>query len=126
VDERIEVASEAERVDAAPGVVSHVRRVRNTTRVEKSLARVLRGGAVASGAFFAASLALEMLPATRGQEQAIDALRKGGASLLLGTPVVRLVLSGVTLGARGEWRYAACAAAVLALLGVAVGVRLAG
>lgn len=95
-------------------------------RVEKSLARVLRGGALASFTLFAASLGLELLPSGHAVEVAIDALRKAAVSLLLGTPVVRLGLSGLMLGARGEWRYAAYAAAVLALLGLAVGVHYAG
>jgi hypothetical protein len=123
---RAEAVAEGGVQVVAGGVISRLRRVRNSTRVEKSLARVLHGGAAASGALFAASLALEVLPTSHGQEVAVDALRKAGASLLLGTPVVRLVVSGLTLGLRGEWRYAGYAAAVIALLGVAVGARLAG
>lgn len=126
MDERVEAAVGGRVEAVSGGVISRLRRVRNSTRVEKSLARVLHGGAAASGALFAASLALEVLPASHGQEVAVDALRKAGASLLLGTPVVRLVVSGLTLGIRGEWRYAAYAGAVIALLGVAVGARLSG
>ena len=52
---------------------------------------------------------------------AIDTLRKGAASLLLVTPVARLVVAGAMLGLRGEWRYTLYAAGVLGLLAIAVG-----
>jgi hypothetical protein len=57
---------------------------------------------------------------------AIDTLRKGAASLLLVTPVARLVMTGTLLGLRGEWRYTLCAAGVLGLLAIAVGAGLRG
>lgn len=101
-------------------------RPKGMARVERSIARVLRGGALASGALFLASLALEGVPETGSSALAIDVLRKAAASLLLGTPVLRLVVSGVALGLRGEWRYAAYAAAVLGMLGLAVGAHFAG
>ncbi|EPX64532.1 hypothetical protein D187_003268 [Cystobacter fuscus DSM 2262] len=88
---------------------------------ERWISRLLRGGAACSGALFLTSLALESLPDSEPVHVAIDVLRKGAASALLVTPVVRLVVAGTTLGIRGEWRYAAYAAGVLGLLAVAVG-----
>ena len=88
---------------------------------EQWISRLLRGGAMCSGALFLGSLALEALPDTESVHVAIDLLRKGAASALLVTPVVRLVVAGTSLGLRGEWRYACYAAGVLGLLAVAVG-----
>ncbi|OJH38373.1 hypothetical protein [Cystobacter ferrugineus] len=88
---------------------------------ERWISRLLRGGATCSGALFLTSLALESLPDSETVHVAIDVLRKGAASALLVTPVVRLVVAGTTLGIRGEWRYAVYAAGVLGLLAVAVG-----
>ncbi|MFL5357889.1 hypothetical protein [Archangium sp.] len=88
---------------------------------ERWISKLLRGGAVCSGGLFLASLALEALPASEGVHVAIDVLRKGAASALLVTPVVRLVVAGTTLGIRGEWKYALYAAGVLGLLALAVG-----
>jgi hypothetical protein len=88
---------------------------------ERWIARVLRTGAVMSGGLFLASLALELLPQSQGSSVAIDSLRKAGASLLLVTPVARLVVAGAALGLKGEWRYTLYAAGVLGLLAVAVG-----
>jgi hypothetical protein len=90
-------------------------------RVERWIARVLRGGALLSGGLFAASLAAEALPASVTTHVGVDVLRKGAASVLLVTPVARVVMAGAALGARGEWRYVACASGVLALLALAVG-----
>lgn len=88
---------------------------------ERWISKLLRGGAMCSGGLFLASLALEALPASEGVQVAIDVLRKGAASALLVTPVVRLVVAGTTLGIRGEWKYALYAAGVLGLLAIAVG-----
>jgi hypothetical protein len=88
---------------------------------EQWIARLLRGGALCSGALFLSSLALETLPTSQTLHVLIDVLRQAAASALLVTPVVRLVVAGTTLGLRGEWRYALYAAGVLALLAVAVG-----
>ena len=74
-----------------------------------------------SGGMFLASLALEVLPQSQTVQVAIDTLRKGAASLLLVTPVARLVVAGTMLGLRGEWRYTLYAAGVLGLLALAVG-----
>jgi hypothetical protein len=77
-----------------------------------------------SGGLFLSSLALEALPPTETVHVSMDVLRKGAASALLVTPVVRLVVAGTTLGIRGEWKYALYAAGVLGLLAVAVGAGL--
>jgi hypothetical protein len=88
---------------------------------ERWIARVLRTGAVVSGGLFLGSLALELLPQSTTTSVAIDSMRKAGASLLLVTPVARLVVAGTALGLKGEWRYTLYAAGVLGLLAVAVG-----
>jgi hypothetical protein len=92
---------------------------------ERAVGRVLRGGALLSGALFLASLGLELLPATPRVGIAIDTLQKAGASLLLVTPVVRLFVAGAVMGMRGEWKYALCAVYVLGLLALAVGAHVA-
>jgi hypothetical protein len=96
------------------------RRVRSVAG-DRWIARVLRGGALASGGMLVLSLGLEALPQSENTHVAIDLLRKGAASLLLVTPVARLAMAGTLLGLKGEWRYAAIAAGVLGLLGIAVG-----
>jgi hypothetical protein len=90
-----------------------------------AIGRVLRSGAMLSGGCFVLSLALEALPATERISIAIDHLQKIGVSLLLVTPVVRLVVAGLALSLRGEWKYALYAGGVLALLSLAVGAGLA-
>ncbi|MCP3104422.1 hypothetical protein LZ198_36720 [Myxococcus sp. K15C18031901] len=92
-----------------------------TVAGERWIARVLRVGAVLSGAMFVLSLGLEALPGTEETHVAIDQLRKAAASLLLVTPVARLGVAGTLLGLRGEWRYLAISAGVLGLLALAVG-----
>jgi hypothetical protein len=89
------------------------------------IAWLLRSGALMSGSLFAASLVLELLPQNYSASVAMDGLRKAGASVLLATPVVRLVVAGGLLGVRGEWRYAVFAGGILALLAAAVGAGLA-
>jgi hypothetical protein len=96
-------------------------RVGRAVAGERWIARVLRGGAVISGGMFLVSLGLEALPRSETVHVAIDTLRKGAASLLLVTPVARLVMAGAMLGLRGEWRYTLYAAGVLGLLALAVG-----
>lgn len=86
---------------------------------ERWVARLLRAGALASGALFLASLGLELLPATELLQAASAGLRRAAALVLLATPLLRLVAAGIVLGLRGEWRYAVYAAAVLALLALA-------
>jgi hypothetical protein len=93
---------------------------------ERWIARILRGGALISGTMFLASLGLEVLPQSQEVQVVIDTLRKGAASLLLVTPVARLVMAGTLLGLHGEWRYTLYAAGVLGLLALAVGAGLPG
>ena len=107
-----------------PGVESTPAHVARAEAGERWISRLLRGGAMCSGGLFLASLALESLPQSEAVHVAIDVLRKGAASALLVTPVVRLVVAGTTLGIRGEWKYALYAAGVLGLLAIAVGAGL--
>jgi hypothetical protein len=103
-----------------PSAGASARHVARAEAGERWISRLLRGGAMCSGGLFLASLALEALPPSEGLKGAIDLMRRGAASALLVTPVVRLVVAGTTLGIRGEWRYAVCAAGVLGLLALAV------
>jgi hypothetical protein len=96
-------------------------RVGRAVAGERWIARALRGGAILSGGMFLASLPLELLPKSEAVDVSIDLLRKGAASALLVTPVVRLVVAGTMLGLRGEYRYSLYAAGVLGLLALAVG-----
>ncbi|MCY1079978.1 hypothetical protein [Archangium lansingense] len=107
-----------------PGRASTSAQVARAEAGEQWISRLLRGGAMCSGGLFLASLALESLPQSETVHVAIDVLRKGAASALLVTPVVRLVVAGTTLGIRGEWKYALYAAGVLGLLALAVGAGL--
>lgn len=113
------VVAEPEVPEAAPARAPA--RVGRSVAGERWIARILRGGAVISGGMFLASLGLEVLPQSQTVQVAIDTLRKGAASLLLVTPVARLVVAGAMLGLRGEWRYTLFAAGVLGLLALAVG-----
>lgn len=101
-------------------------RVGRAAAGERWIARILRGGALISGGLFLASLAMESLPRSLEAHVTIDTLRKGAASMLLVTPVARLVVAGAMLGLRGEWRYTLYAAGVLGLLALAVGAGLQG
>lgn len=107
---------------APPAPVAAPRKYVRAVPGERWIARVLRGGALFSGGLFLASLGVELLPQSESQSVAVDALRKGAASLLLVTPIVRLAVAGTVLGLRGEWRYTFYAGCVLVLLSLAVGV----
>ncbi|MGZ3460230.1 MAG: hypothetical protein ACXU86_17210 [Archangium sp.] len=112
-----------EALSGAPGASeagSTPEHVQRAEAGERWISRLLRGGAMCSGGLFLVSLALEALPDSESVHVAIDVLRKGAASALLVTPVVRLVVAGTTLGIRGEWKYALYAAGVLGLLALAV------
>lgn len=87
---------------------------------EHTIARVLRMGALLAGLMFVASLIAESFPASAMQAYTVDLLRKGGMTLLIVTPVGRLIAAGVALGIKGEWRYAAFSACILLLLAVAI------
>jgi hypothetical protein len=113
-----------ERVEAPAPVEASAAQPLSRARVfdgEIVIARLLRTGAVLSGMCFGGSLLLELLPLSTSQAYAIDALRRGGISLLMLTPLVRLVAAGILLGMRGEWRFALYAASVLLLLALAIG-----
>jgi uncharacterized membrane protein len=86
---------------------------------ERAIALVLRTGALLAGLCFLASILLEALPAPLAQDA--ELLRAAGATLLVVTPVARLVVAGVALGIRGEYRYSTYAAVILALLMAAAG-----
>ena len=92
---------------------------------ERTVAMVLRAGAVLGGASFLLSLPLELLPPNQYVHTAIDLLRKAGASFLIVTPVARLGVAGTLLGLKGEWRYLLYAAVSVGLLLAAVGAGLA-
>ncbi len=115
------VAAQTQAPEAEAAPVRAPARVGRSVAGERWIARILRGGAVISGGMFLASLGLEALPQSQTVQVAIDTLRKGAASLLLVTPVARLVVAGTMLGLRGEWRYTLYAAGVLGLLALAVG-----
>jgi hypothetical protein len=91
---------------------------------ERAIAAVLRAGAILAGLCFGASIVLERLSGVTGLARDAELLRATGASLLLVTPVVRLLVAGVALGLRGEHRYSVYAAVVLLLMVAAVGLGL--
>lgn len=88
---------------------------------ERATARVLRAGAFLAGLCFATSIVLEWLPAAAALAHDAELLRAAGATLLVVTPVARLVVAGVSLGRRGEYRYSTLAAIILALMFAAAG-----
>lgn len=88
---------------------------------ERIVGRVLRMGAIGSGALFASSLVVDLFSSAETSAVAADILRKAAGSVLLVTPVARLVIGGGLLGLRGEWRYALYAGGILFLLAVALG-----
>jgi uncharacterized membrane protein len=93
---------------------------------ERVIGQVLRVGAVCSGAMFVGSLALEPWSVSAGVGEWIEGLRRGGVALLVGTPVARLAVAGVSFGRKREWRYTAYAGSILVVLAVAVGLGLRG
>jgi hypothetical protein len=111
---------------APPARVQERARVGRAAAGERWIARILRGGALISGGMFLASLGMESLPRSFEAHVTIDTLRKGAASMLLVTPVARLVVAGAMLGLRGEWRYTLYAAGVLGLLALAVSAGMQG
>lgn len=88
---------------------------------ERIIGRLLRVGAVASGGLFLSSLVLEAAQPTWATPELLNGLRAAAASVLVGTPAVRLVVSGAWLASNREWRYAAAAFAVLVLMGLGMG-----
>jgi len=120
------VLPESVRAPAPRSLTVERPRVGRAAAGERWIARILRGGAVISGGMFLASLGMESLPSSLTAHVTIDTLRKGAASMLLVTPVARLVVAGAMLGLRGEWRYTLCAAGVLGLMAIAVSAGLQG
>jgi hypothetical protein len=110
----------------APPLARERARIGRAAAGERWIARILRGGALISGGMFLASLGMESLPSSLAAHVTIDTLRKGAASMLLVTPVARLVVAGAMLGLRGEWRYTLYAAGVLGLMALAVSAGLQG
>lgn len=88
---------------------------------ERLVGRLLRMGAIGSGTLFASSLLLGLFEPDQTSAVAADILRKAAGSILLVTPVVRLIVGGTILGLKGEWRYALYAGAILFLLAIALG-----
>ena len=91
---------------------------------DRLISTILRVGGIAGGACFALSIALRLVPLGHRLDVPVDLLQKAGASLLIVTPVARLGLAGALLGFKGEWRYLAYTAAIVALLLVALGAGL--
>ncbi len=120
MDRRVEVT--AARELAARSALPGVREVAG----ERVVAQVLRGGALASGTLFFASLLFEALPPGRSTAALVSATRKAALAALVVTPLLRLVAAGLLLGLRGEQRYAvyAAATAVVVALGLFAGVGL--
>ncbi|MFL5321586.1 MAG: DUF1634 domain-containing protein [Myxococcaceae bacterium] len=88
---------------------------------ERLIGRLLRTGAILSGAMFLSSLGLELLPDSPKAIVAADMLRKSGLAVLVVTPIARLATGATLLAFKGEWKYALYGAGVLGLLALAVG-----
>lgn len=88
---------------------------------ERTIGRVLRTGALCSGALFLLSVVLEALPQASAWERELFLLRAAAASLLVVAPVVRLIVAGSVLAYHREWRYAGAAVGILVMLAIAVG-----
>lgn len=88
---------------------------------ERIIGRVLRAGALGSGALFLLSVVLSSLPQASAWERELFLLRAAAASLLVVAPVVRLIVAGSVLALHREWRYAGAAVGILVMLAIAVG-----
>jgi uncharacterized membrane protein len=80
------------------------------TRLERSIAIVLRGGVVISSVCLAVGLALALLDPGGGVSQA---LLQTGILVLLLTPAARVVISTVEYTVAREWTFAVLTAIVL-------------
>ena len=88
------------------------------TRLERSIALVLRAGVVASSACLALGLTLSIAGAS---PRVTGVLLQTGILVLLCTPVARVVISTIEYVTSREWPFAALTAIVLLeLLGSAV------
>jgi len=92
---------------------------------DKIIARVLRTGATTAGICFVVSIVANLLPASEAQGWVVDFFRRSGITLLIVTPVMRLIAAGVMLGLKGEYRYTVYAATILLLLSFAMAAGLA-
>ena len=79
------------------------------TRLERSIALVLRGGVIVSSACLALGLVLSLA----GESRAAEALLQIGIVVLLCTPIARVVISTVEYTVARDWRFATLTAIVL-------------
>jgi uncharacterized membrane protein len=80
------------------------------TRLERSIALVLRGGVLVSSSCLAAGLVLTLTGIAGG---AADGFLRIGILVLLATPVARVLISTIEYAAARDWRFAALTAIVL-------------
>ena len=80
------------------------------TRLERSVALVLRAGVMLSSACLAIGLGLSFVPAAHA---VAAALLQIGIVVLLCTPVARVVISTIEYVVEREWRFAALTTIVL-------------
>ena len=80
------------------------------TRLEKSIAFVLRAGVLASSLCLAAGVVLTLADTALG---VADALLRIGILILLCTPVMRVVVSTIEYTLERDWQFAALTAIVL-------------
>jgi uncharacterized membrane protein len=80
------------------------------TRLERSVAFVLRAGVLASSACLAVGIALSLSGLGGG---AADALLNIGIVVLLCTPIARVVISTIEYSVARDWQFAALTALVL-------------
>jgi uncharacterized membrane protein len=126
VADPLNVTSHPERSAEAPAAIEMVAALPRARAVygDRAIAHVLRIGAVTAGVCFVLSIAAGYLPDTAERGWAVDFFRRSGITLLIVTPVLRLVAAGVLLGMKGEWRYTVFAACILLLLSAAMGAGL--
>jgi uncharacterized membrane protein len=80
------------------------------TRLERSIALVLRTGVVVSSICLAVGLGLSL---TGGAERAAETLLQIGLIVLICTPAARVLISTVEYVIERDWRFAALTAIVL-------------
>jgi uncharacterized membrane protein len=80
------------------------------TRLERSIAIVLRAGVIASSVCLAVGLALSL---ATGGAAASQLLLQIGIVVLLCTPVARVIISTIEYATAREWTFAALTAIVL-------------
>ena len=80
------------------------------TRLERSVAIVLRAGVMLSSACLALGLVLSL---TQAAQRMAELLLQSGILVLLCTPVARVVISTAEYAAAREWRFAVLTSIVL-------------